>query len=246
MLGNVIFSALGFADIIIISRFLGVESAGFYNIAVAISMIISPLIFAANLSLPVIAACRERGDRQGIILLVNRVFMIWCFIFWCGAIFFMLFAKDIIVLFFSKNFITAAPALIVFGPGVLIQVIMLFFYGVLNGAGELKKANILLPAGLAVNILTTLIAIRFIGITGAACGTAAGYLAISAVYFAILRRKLGNISFPLLYFLVGILFYSGAFFLLRQAALPVRCIVFPLLALLLALPPILSLRKPVK
>ena len=232
MMGNVFLTMLGFADIVIIGRLAGVASAGVYNAAVAVGMIVTPLTLAANLSLTVIAEHWKKGDVVGITDLVNCAINVWSALFLCGGLFFLLFAEEVITILFSSDFVAAAPALAVLGPAVLLNVLLLFLYGVLNGMDQFLTANSILVVGVVIDILCGAILVPGWGIIGGAAGTLAGYGVSALLCYAILSRRLSGIKLSLFPLSVGVFVYIGGW-LCRHASLGIRCGVLALTVLFL-------------
>jgi len=236
LLGNILLTLLASCDMLVTSGLLGAAAAGVYSIAVAVSMIAAPLTLAANLSLPIIAGSWKRGETGEIRRVVAGTLAVWSVLFWGGALFFMLFSREVIVLLFSEKFSAGAPALAVLGTAALLNPLTLFFYGVLNGVDEQRRANLLLLPGVAANLGAALLLVRSCGIVGAAWGTFAGYLVALLLLERKIRTRVGRPAFPLAVNLVGGLLLGAG----GPAALPLalgwRVGVWCVCVLLLTLP----------
>ncbi|MFA6816071.1 MAG: polysaccharide biosynthesis C-terminal domain-containing protein [Lentisphaeria bacterium] len=231
-LGNIAITAMNSIDILLLTHTMGVETAGIYNIAMSISLIIAPITLAANLIMPIIVSLWETKQMKEISSLFNIVLIFFSFMFWGGVIFFVSFSREIIVLLFTKRYVAAYGALCILGPGALLNALVFFFYGILNGIGRVKKANLLLMLGIPVDIIINLSLVPFVGMIGAAIGTVSGFILVNILMFCAIKRVFPDIKIPKFYTTIG-LSIAVVCGILSSSTLYIRTIYFFIAAIVL-------------
>ncbi|UCD49587.1 MAG: oligosaccharide flippase family protein [Phycisphaerales bacterium] len=103
----------------------------------------------------------------------------------CGSLLLVLcvFARPIITILFSRDFLAAVPLVRILSLGVLVRCTCKLFVPYLIGSNRPGTVSVSVVAGVAVNILSLIVLLPSLGLSGAAVANSLGY-AVSSLLLA--------------------------------------------------------------
>lgn len=188
---NTINQIFNYMDTIMIGYFLTSTDVGYYAVAISLSRFFWLVPRAmATVAYPAVSEYWAKDNHQAINKLVDKSTKYTaCILIFVGmAVIF--FAKDVITLLFTSEFLPAVLPLTILIIGTVISGILRSIGGTFAGVGKVDLVLKITAIGAAGDVILNIILIPIYGITGAATATAAAYLlnAILIIYF--LRKSL--------------------------------------------------------
>ncbi|MFH1547699.1 MAG: flippase [Candidatus Omnitrophota bacterium] len=192
LLGAVIFSfTLGWTDTLFIGYFYSPTEVGIYNVAFTLANIIPFLLLVpiGYIYTP-IATQYYAGNMLAKVKDLYSSLSRWIFVFTIIPTFvFLLFPKQVLILFFGERYINASFALTLLTGGFLVQIIFGPIVATLIALGKNKtilSANFI---GLAANISLNFFLVPKLGIIGASYACLFSIILVNVAYFLPLYYK---------------------------------------------------------
>jgi O-antigen/teichoic acid export membrane protein len=145
---------------------------GIYNASITIGRIPYYLFYALTvILLPVISKTTSRNMHDETTRIITESLRLMVIMLVPSIILMSVYAKEIILLFFSKDYIDAAypMSILVFGVGFLTIFYVLCF--IMSGAEKVKNPMIISTIGLVINSILNYFLIKKYGIVGSAIAT---------------------------------------------------------------------------
>jgi O-antigen/teichoic acid export membrane protein len=173
------------SDILLIKHFVGVEDAGYYSVATAVSGYLATLpIVVAAILFPTLSAMTDVEER---LRMAKRAAMGTGALLGLLLLFASFSAKLIVRVLFGKAFLPAATAFIWLAPGALFLGVEAVIVQFLNSFGYPKSIVGVWFAVVVLNVGANLIAIPRYGIVGAAAVSSLSYLAVFLAILGLIR-----------------------------------------------------------
>lgn len=184
-------------DMYIINLLIGIENVGFYAIAVAVGEILwyIPTSISALLFSKVSANPKDKRNDDFTALVCRNTL----FILSISAILLAIFAKLIIKLLYSSEFLPSLAALMILLPGIVFSGIISILNANIKGNGRPIIPTLSSLLGLITNIPLNFLLIPKYGISGAALATTISYTIVSISVLIIFSRSSGIGIFKILF-----------------------------------------------
>jgi O-antigen/teichoic acid export membrane protein len=195
-------------DNLLLGFFTESAAVGFYDASYTLSRtVILFLVPAEFLFLPVISALHHDGELQAIrdvyYLTTKSVLLVTL----PGYLLLVVFASELLSLFFTTAFQEARSALWILATGFFVNVVLGPSRQALIATGDTQTIFRRAAVGFVLNLVLNVILIPPFGIVGAATATAVSLTVINVLYLTYLYRDYG--IRPLRWRIVGICFLSG-------------------------------------
>lgn len=157
-------------------------STGIYNASLTIGRIPYYLFYALTvILLPVISKSTAENNHQKTSGIISQSLRLMLILLVPAVILMSVFARPIIQIFYSSEYIEAALPMSILVWGVGFLTIYYVFCFVMSGAGRVKKAMVISLIGLALNTALNYFFIKKYGITGSAIATSITSAAITFI-----------------------------------------------------------------
>lgn len=163
-------------DQVIIKMMLSDTDVGIYSVAVKLSEVayFVPAIIAASI-FPAIVNARENDEK----LFYSRVSNLYFLFFWLAVACYaplLFFSKEIVMLLYGKEFVGAAPSLVVLSLASIVVFTSFVTTQLVIVNAQQKRSSIATGIGALINILFNFILIPKFGILGSAYATLMAYV----------------------------------------------------------------------
>ncbi len=189
VVNNLTILVLLWADTLLIGHFRTAQEVGIYNAAgpTAALMYLFPQAILA-LFLPVLTGlyAQENKDEFRRAYLITTKWISIANVALFGA--FILMSKEILVLFFGKEYASGSLALIILSSGYLVYYLALVSNNILLIYERTKTILVSSAIGSILNIVLNIILTPRYGIVGAAISTSISYIIVSVILFVITNR----------------------------------------------------------
>ena len=180
-------------DLFLSKRLLSDYWVGIYNAAITIGRI--PFYFFSSLAfilLPTISSLLEKETKKKATLLIkdSMRYLILLMLPTVAAI--VVFAKQIINIIYSKEYLAAEPALQIFVVGVGALTLFFICTFILNGSGNVKTSMYITWVGFIINAVLNSFAIPRWGIIGSASSTAITSICLMLISLVMIKRNFGS------------------------------------------------------
>jgi len=159
---------------------------GIYNASLTIGRIPYYVFYALTvILLPVISKATAENDHKKASEIINSSLRLMLVLLVPMIILMSIFARPIIKLFYSSEYIGAAYPMSILVWGVGFLTIYYVFCFVMSGAGRVKKPMVLSIIGLAINTVLNYVLIKKYGIAGSAAATSitSFFIALIMLYY---------------------------------------------------------------
>jgi O-antigen/teichoic acid export membrane protein len=175
-------------DIIILTAYEGFESIAYYSVAVKLATVTALALMSVNIVVaPKIAEIYSTNDFEKLNKLINDSARI-IFIISIPVLIILFVFSDFMLGLFGENYVLAREALLLLLGGQLFS----SFCGpgavYLNMTGKQKKLNIILIAGLGINVILNLVLIPAYAIEGAAAATLISMIFWNSLIVAVIYK----------------------------------------------------------
>ncbi len=180
---------LAYSDVLLLTFFKGVESVGYYNIALpcltALLLAITPL---SDILFPIISRYYHSKNNKKISSLLGLIYNNILTLTMPLAFMFFAFAKQIIIILFGSKYVPATNALRIFSLFFIFMALRTINFSIIAGVGKPKERSIILYYGAGFNIIADLLLIPKFGISGAAFATGLGYALMAYLTFRLINK----------------------------------------------------------
>lgn len=197
---------------------------GIYNASITIGRIPYYLFYALTvILLPVISKTTSRNMREETTRIITQSLRLMVILLIPSVILMSVYSKEIILLFFSENYIESAypMSILVWGVGFLTIFYVLCF--IMSGAEKVKKPMIISAIGLAINTILNYFLIKKYGIAGSAIATS---LASAFITFIMLYYIWKDFGVALHYKSISKVILAGALMYLVSLFFPAGQLIF--------------------
>lgn len=208
-------------DTIIVGVLLGSAGVAHYEIARKIPEHLRQIYEAfRSVYFPLMSRLLANGEKEKAAQVLNNALRLISFITITGALIALLFGKEIIIFLFSEQYAPSIPAFIILMVALNVGLIGYTLGTSVVAAGDSDKPAIVNTVHTLVSLVSNLLFIPAIGITGAALASLAGIIVTNPLDVMFLRRR--KIDIHVMEYLKPIMLFSvhaASFLLLPQPTL---------------------------
>jgi O-antigen/teichoic acid export membrane protein len=186
---------LAWGDIFLIRYFMGDSSVAVYNVAWLTSS--ACLIFflsVIQIFNPVVTEFFGRKDYKRASRMSSYILELFFLVFMPVFIAVIAFAREIIVLFFTVDYLPGVIPLQVLSVGIFLFGVALLYRELFSAYGKPQLNAVIVGLAAAVNIVSNYLLIPRLGLLGAALSTLASSAFILALSYIMARRELSFVS----------------------------------------------------
>jgi len=177
-------------DTLVIGALLGPSAIAYYEIARKIPDSVARLYEAfRSVYFPFMSRLFALGDRKKAAEMLNHSTRLVAFMGSLGALLGLVFGDDIVSLLFSERYLPAVPAFVLLMVTLAISLVGNVLGTSVVAAGDTSKPAIVNTVHTAVSLMSNLILIPALGITGASLAGLAGTSAANPLNVLFLRRR---------------------------------------------------------
>ena len=183
-------------DVVMLGFMRDDTQVGFYNTAVRVKSILVSLVTSlGTVLLPRLSYYVEKGEREEFTRILEKAFR---FVFFAAiplTAFFMLFARETVLVLSGDRFLPSVPAMVAIMPTVLlIGLTNILGIQIMVPTEQEKKVTVSVTVGGVVDLVLNALLIPSLGALGAALGTLAAEAAVLLVQLVMCRALLGRMS----------------------------------------------------
>lgn len=182
-------------DVVMIEFMKGDAMVGYYNAAIKVKTILVSLITSlGTVLLPRLSYYVEQKDKQAFYHIIVKAFNFVLILASSVMLYFMLFAKETILVLSGTEFLPSVPAMILLMPTVLlIGLSNITGIQILTPLGREKEVLVSIICGAALDFLLNFVLISRYGASGAAFSTLLAEALVLVVQCIYLRNMLGGV-----------------------------------------------------
>lgn len=192
VLANGMGTILTYTDSLLLGHFMTEIDVGYYTVAIIlVQMVALPPSAVQSISGPMIASYWGKNQKENIGILINRCMKYAAFYAILVALVIGFLSRDLIVILFDNNFITAALPLQILLVGAAFNAIQASIGSALSSTAYVKIIFKLTGITVLLNIILNIILIPHFGITGAALATSSSIAASAILQLYFTQRLIG-------------------------------------------------------
>ena len=177
-------------DTMVITYFRTLEEVGIYNVGYPTAKVLWVLTSAlAPVILPIASELWQKKDKIILKQGINQLYKFSLCLIIPGVIVMFLFPETIISILFGERYMAAAAVLRIMSIGALLFSIATINLNILTGIGLPKLVGKIMLIAALFNAISTIIAVPFFGVNGAATTTVISFAILFIISSAKIRKK---------------------------------------------------------